>query len=359
MVIQSNKLDFSNQNIYIGFDVHLKSWKITIMTDELTLKTFSQDPKPEILHQYLVRNFPGGVYHSAYEAGFCGYWIHNKLKELDINSIVVNPADIPTTNKERVQKEDKRDSRKIAKSLRNGELVPIYVPSAKIIEDRCLVRTRSMLVKDLTRYKNRIKSFLYFHGIEIPASFSSKQSHWSHRFMDWLESIEMHEASAKKALMVLISESKNLRTSILNITKEIKKMSQNDAFKESANLIRTVPGIGLITAMMFLTEIDTISRFRNSDQFHCFVGIVPSTDSSGEEEKVGNITPRGHNFLRKAIIESAWVAVRIDPVLIKCYHDYCMRMEPNKAIIRIAKKLLNRIRFVLKNKQPYNCFVVK
>jgi len=46
---QSNKLDFKGQNIYVGFDVHLKSWTVTIMTEKLTLKTFSQSPKPEIL----------------------------------------------------------------------------------------------------------------------------------------------------------------------------------------------------------------------------------------------------------------------------------------------------------------------
>ena len=131
MQTQGNKLNFSGQNIYVGFDVHLKNWKVTIMTEELTHKTFSQSPKPEILFDYLKQNFPGGIYHSAYEAGYCGYWIHNKLVFLGIDSMVVNPADIPTTNKEMVQKEDKRDSRKIARSLRNGELVPIYVPSIK------------------------------------------------------------------------------------------------------------------------------------------------------------------------------------------------------------------------------------
>ena len=89
METQSNKLDFSDQNIYVGFDVHLKSWKVTIMTEKVTYKTFSQDPKPEVLYQYLKRNFPGGNYHSAYEAGFCGYWIHNKLKSLGINSVLL------------------------------------------------------------------------------------------------------------------------------------------------------------------------------------------------------------------------------------------------------------------------------
>ena len=146
---QSNQLNFNGQNIYVGFDVHLKSWKVTIMTEKLTHKTFSQSPKPKLLYRYLTKHFPGGKYHSAYEAGFCGYWIHNKLKAFGINSIVVNPADIPTIDKEKVQKEDARDSIKIARSLRSGDLTPIHVPSLKTLDDRSLMRTRSALVKDL------------------------------------------------------------------------------------------------------------------------------------------------------------------------------------------------------------------
>jgi len=101
-------------------------------------------------------------------------------------SIVVNPADIPTTDKERVNKEDKRDSRKIARSLSSGNLVPIYIPSIKNQRDRSLLRTRAMLVKDSTRYKNRIKSFLCFYGISIDDAFKNPESHWSNRFMEWL-----------------------------------------------------------------------------------------------------------------------------------------------------------------------------
>ena len=85
MQTQSNKIDFTGQNIYIGFDVHLRSWTVTVMTERLTHKTFSQPPKPEVLYNYLARNFPGATYFSAYEAGFCGYWIHNKLIELGVN----------------------------------------------------------------------------------------------------------------------------------------------------------------------------------------------------------------------------------------------------------------------------------
>jgi transposase len=359
MQTQSNKIDFNGQNIYVGFDVHLKSWTVTIMTEKLTHKTFTQPPKPEALYQYLRKTFPGGIYHSAYEAGFCGYWIHNKLIKFGVNSMVVNPADIPTTGKEKVMKTDPRDSIKIARSLRNGELKPIYVPSLQTLEDRGLVRTRATLVKDLTRYKNRIKSFLYFHGIELPEAFSKSKSHWSNRFNKWLEDVEMTESSGKDSLNALLVQSHHLRASVLQVTRQIRELSKTDRYKMQLVLLCSIPGIGILTAMIILTEIETINRFSNLDQLCGFIGLVPSTNSSGDLEVIGEITPRGHSVLRTAIIESAWMAARLDPALNKCYHDYCRRMEPNKAIIRIARKLTSRIMFVLKNNQPYVCSVIK
>ncbi len=358
MEAQVKKLDFTDQNIYIGFDAHLKDWKVTVMVEDIIYKTFTQPPKPEVLYNYLKNNFPGGNYHSAYEAGFCGYWIHDKLVSFGIKSIVVNPADIPTTDKERVQKEDKRDSRKIARSLSSGNLTPIYVPSIKTQRDRSLLRTRAMLVKDLARYKNRIKSFLYFYGISIDDSFKNTQSHWSNRFMIWLESIDMGEESGKEALNVLISECKNLRISILNVTKQVRKLSRTEPYQEQVILLKSIPGIGLLTAMIILTELETINRFRNIDKMCGYIGLVPSTKSSGEKERTGDITPRGHNVLRTALIESSWTAIRNDPSLMKSYLSYIKRMDSNKAIIKIAKKLLSRIRFVLTNNKPYICSIV-
>jgi transposase len=358
MKAQVNKIDFTDQNIYAGFDAHLKSWKVTVMAEDVVYKTFTQPPRPEILFNYLQEHFPGGIYHTAYEAGFCGYWIHDKLVSFGINSIVVNPADIPTTDKERVQKEDNRDSRKIARSLSSGILTPIYIPTIKTQRDRTLLRTRAMLVKDLARYKNRIKSFLYFYGISIDDSFINPQSHWSNRFMNWLESIDTGEESGKESLNILISECKNLRTSILKITKQVRQLSQTEPYQTDVILLRSIPGIGLLTAMIILTELENINRFRNIDKMCGYIGLVPSTKSSGEKEKTGDITPRGHSVLRTAIIESSWTAIRNDPSLMKSYLSYKKRMDENKAIIKIAKKLLSRIRFVLINKKPYTCSIV-
>jgi transposase len=124
-------------------------------------------------------------------------------------------------------------------------------------------------------------------------------------------------------------------------------------------LIRSIPGIGLITGITFLVEIEDISRFRNSDKFAGFIGIIPSCHSSGEKESKGEMTPRGAKSLRTALIESSWIAARMDPVLSLAFNNYCRKMEPDKAITRIARKLANRIYFVLAKQTKYVCGVVQ
>jgi transposase len=52
----------------------------------------------------MYKRYPGGNYHSVYEAGFCGYWIDRELKRYGFNNIVINPADVPSTQKEKSTK---------------------------------------------------------------------------------------------------------------------------------------------------------------------------------------------------------------------------------------------------------------
>lgn len=215
-----------------------------------------------------------------------------------------------------------------------------------------------MLVEDLVRYKQRIKSFLYFHGIEIPESFIKPTTHWSGKFMQWLESISLNEQSGNIALSTLIQEVDNNRALVLKLTADIRNLSKTAYYKEDVMLLRSIPGIGLLTAMLLLTELDIMNRFENIDNLCSYIGLVPSTNKSGENDKDGDITPRGHSFLRKAIIESSWIAVRNDPALMKSFYEYSKRMPSNKAIVRIGKKLLNRIRFVIKNRKAYEYRVV-
>jgi transposase len=353
MQLQVRTLDFTGQNIYAGIDTHKKSWQVSIYSDELYHKTFNQPPHPEILYRYLCKHFPNGTYYSVYEAGFCGFWIHDRLQSLGINSIVVNPADVPTTDKEKKQKTDRVDSGKLARQLRNGDLDAIYIHSREILEDRNLVRMRRTMVKEITRYKNRIKSTLFFFGIEVPDSFNRDRRYWSNRFMIWLSELELNGESGTKPLKFLVEHVKQLRIDLLEINQEIRKLSQNEYYQDRAKLLMSIHGIGLTTAMVILTEIDDIHRFNNQEKLASYVGLIPTSHSSGDKDVHGEMVNRGNRFLKTAIMESAWVAARVDPVLHMEYIGYCRRMKKNKAIVRIARKLLNRINFVLKNQVLY------
>ena len=279
---------------------------------------------------------------------------------MGINNIVINAADVPTTQKEHLLKDDPTDSRKLARSLRSGVLKAIYVPEPLTMEDRSLVCTRSTLVKDMGRYKSRIKSQLYLYGITYPQEFEKSGTHWSKRFIKWLNETDFFQSdSGTQSLRLKVQEADQHRKLILEVTRLIRKMSQGEKYANNMKLLTTIPGIGLITAITFLTEVENIERFTNSDHFAGFIGLIPSRHSSGAKESNGEMTFRGHENLKKMLIESSWVAARCDPALTLGYHKYTKRMEANKAIVKIARKLLNRIFFVLTFKKEYVPCVVK
>ena len=80
----------------------MSTWRVGLLQFYQNIAFWSdlaKVPEPEALHKYLVSNYPGANYFSVYEAGFCGFWIHEKLMDLGITNIVVNPADVPTLKK--------------------------------------------------------------------------------------------------------------------------------------------------------------------------------------------------------------------------------------------------------------------
>jgi transposase len=88
MQTQNCKLDFTGKDIFAGIDAHLKSWRVSIMVEGIACQTFTQNPIAKDLNSFLNKNYPGGQYHSAYEAGFCGFGPHRDLLKYNIQNIV-------------------------------------------------------------------------------------------------------------------------------------------------------------------------------------------------------------------------------------------------------------------------------
>jgi transposase len=354
MQTKVKKIDFNGQDLYIGIDVHLKSWKVTILSHHHEYKTFSQDPNPDILIHHLKNRYPGATCHVVYEAGFCGFQYQRAFQSAGIECSVVHPVDIPFTGKDRKLKNDVRDSRKLARSLRSGELEGIYIPNEEQVADRDLVRSREKVSRDITRYKLRIKSLLMFHGIRIPENISADQSrHWSRNYIEWLQRLELNHTWLRRSLDCYIDCALMLRKQLLVLNKSIRQMAKSPRYQKSCKLLMGIPGIGMISAMTLLTEFGDIKRFTTFDQLALFVGLVPKTYSSGDKQVVGKMIKRGRKVLKIIIIESAWTAARQDPALAFRFNELCNKMAKNKAIIRIARKLLNRIRRILTYQQEY------
>lgn len=357
---KSTNVNFAGQTIYIGIDVHKKSWKITLRSDHHHLKTFSQDPDADLLVTHLHHRYSGATYIAVYEAGFCGFYICRRLIALGVDCRVVHPLDIPRSNKDKVLKTDAIDSRKLCGLLFNVDQQYIHIPDAELEADRALLRQRYRIVRDLVRTKNRLKSLFFQMGITIPEEFKDAPSRqWSAKYLAWMDQMEVDHPSIKLVIDRYVELGKMQKEQLKACNRVLVTVSQKPRYKEDFALLRTIPGIGKLTAMMILFQLGDIRRFDTLDKLCFYIGLVPKIYASGESQKTGRMIKRGRRELKVHLIESAWVAVRKDPALTLKFNELSLRMEKNKAIIRIVRKMLGRIRFVLLNNEPYQIGIVK
>lgn len=334
---------------FVGIDVHKSNWKVCVLGKLNFKKEFSCDPYPKALETSLKNLLPDFEFECAYEAGFCGFWIHDALNEMEgISCIVVNPADIPTSDKERAQKEDKRDARKIAIHLKAGVLDGIYVPDKDFVALREIQRIHFTVTKDLARSKNRVKSFLFRQGIEIcKEQFKKPSNHWSNKFINWINSLELCP-KLKFVLEELMANVIRLRNQKLRILKQIREeIKSKQELEIRYNKLIKLNGVGLISCITIITEVGDIKRFKTYEKFHSFTGLIPSTNSSADIEKIRGITNRANTRLRSVLVEVAWVSISKEPELLHYYNELKQRMNSNKAIIRVAKKIASKIRYEL------------
>lgn len=293
--------------LFIGIDVHKKTWTVDLRTELSHHKTFSQPADPMQLETYVDKYFPEYDIHLTYEAGCCGFWAARYFLNLAWNVIVVNPADVPRIDKQNYQKTDKLDSKNLAKCLANNTLKGIYIPTEQQDFLRCLIRQRNSIVKQLRVVKNRIKGFLLFIGQAIPGEYDNPN--WSIAFQEWLKTLftkhEIADFTVQSQLRIL----ETLHKEYLSIGNKLREYYRKNE-KENYYLLKSVPGIGGYIASVALSELGDFSRFKNEKQLSSYVGLVPGIYASGGGETKMGITPRCRSLLRTYLIEAAWVAVR-------------------------------------------------
>jgi len=341
--------------LYIGIDVHKKSWTYHYQTDLFDGKTITQPANPKTLVDWVSKNFPTHEVTCAYEAGFSGYSAARLFQKQNWNVLVLNAADIPRPQKQSIVKTDKIDCRNICKQLKNEAVKSITIPEEQRESFRALFRERNNFVMGLRHIKLQIKSYLMYCGVTIPEEFDNAS--WSKNFIEWIKNQSQPFETGTLKISFLLKRFDFMYQETLTISNQLREYARKH-YKKDYNLLRSVPGIGGITAVAILAELGDLRKYNRFDDLASSVGFVPGVYSSGDTTIVKGITPRAKSLLRSYIIEASWQAVRFDPVLQEYYRSHYGK-QPNKIIVKVARKLLSRIHAVIKTETPYQIGVIK
>jgi transposase len=320
-----------------------------LRTDLFDHKGFSMPPYASKLVDYVTTHFSEHEVSLTYEAGCCGFSAARYFLNMGWTVKVVNPNDVPRSDKQLYQKTDKLDCRNLCKQLQRDQLHGIYIPTEPEEQLKSLLRQRNQVVKQLRKAKSHIKALLLFHGITIPEQYDNPN--WSRDFITWLKTIHWAHPTGTACINSKLRILETLKNEYLQTSNELRAYCRKN-HKKDYYLLKSIPGIGGLLSAAILAELGDIRRFNNEKEFSSCIGIVPGIHQSSESEMKMGITPRCKSLLRSYLIESAWVAIRRDPE-IQSYYRKHVGKNPKNVIVKVAHKMCRRILSVIKNETAY------
>jgi transposase len=344
------------EELFAGIDLHKRRWHVTIRTADVEIFSNSIAGKWEDLRRVINRYkdcrihavYEAGCFgfslydhltinrykdcriHAVYEAGCFGFSLYDHLTKYGVDCIVTPPSLIPQEHGNRV-KTDRLDSRKLARLLAKGLLKSIWVPSAK------------------ERFHRQVIRELCFYGIDLP----TPRSKWSQVYFTNLQRIKFKNHWMQKSFNQLLEQYEFLCAQIDKQTQLLKQLAQLPLYRDRVKILRSIPGIGILTAMEILLELQDFSRFRRAEQLAAYVGLTPSQYSSADKIRMGRITGAGKNTVRSALVESCWQLIRKDKVMREKYEQIKARAGGKRAIVAVSRKLILCIRRLLLDNRPY------
>jgi transposase len=243
-------------------------------------------------------------------------------------------------------KTDKIDATILAHLARADLLPTAYAPPAEIRELRDLVRHRSKLVRERTRHKNRIHTILSRYNLHSPCTdLFGKQGR------AFLVEIRSHFSSIHQMMLdhyLDLIDSLNER--IKSVNQVIRAWAKDDP---RAQLLISMPGIGIYSAAVLVAEIGYIQRFEGPKQLCSYAGLVPSTRSSDTRVRHGRITKEGSPWLRWIMVSAAQRAACASPRLAVYFERTLQQHGKKTARVALARQMLSIVYYMLLRKTPY------
>lgn len=316
---------------YIGLDVHKKSI-VFCMKDERgelvgrgTLEASRQG-----LRQWL-KSLPG-PWLGALEATLFTGWIYDFLKPHAVALKVAHPAMLKAIAASK-KKNDRIDAEKICDLLRVDLLPECYMADERTRQLRRMLRYRNLVVTMATRMKNKMAGLL----MEVGAPYNKKKLHGQKYFAQLLENLEEVPASLRELLRLSRSQLVMFTTVQRRLLVELR---ENPALRQRLERLRTIRGVGEVTALTWALEVGDPQRFGNISQAISYCGLCSAQRESAGKNQRGPLSKMRNKHLQTVLIEAAKLAPNWNPELAALHERELARGNANRATLAVARKLV-------------------
>ena len=346
----------------IGVDLHKNQFTVCFLSeDRKRVETGIYPTKENGYEEFLGRC--GEYIEQGYEVSTAvestgnARYFRNRVLSAGVEVRVVNTLKFKVIN-ESVKKTDKHDARTLAEFLEK-DMLPESRLCSQMSEDlRRVIKTRAIAVRAIVGIKNQIHGMLLGYGIETKrGQLQSKKER-----QRILVGLADHKSfgNAAEAVQPLFDTIDQFSAQVKKLEKVLEKMiGADEEVKETVELLRTIPGIGLINASILRAYIDDIDRYSSPKKFAAHMGLVPWVQNSNEMIHHGRITKRGPTELRTAMVQCVLGMVRAKRTTgkyrIMTRYEYMKQYKGSgKSIIATARKLSTVIYMMLKNREPFD-----
>jgi transposase len=332
---------------YIGLDCHKHytfATKIVAESGQVIKQKLANRPEE-------LRGFIGTGSKVVVEAGRNWGFIYDMIDEEDTEVKLAHPLKVKAIASAKI-KTDSIDSETLAYLL-SADLIPeAHLRDRANRGKQQVLRQRAFYVNMRTRVKNRIHCLIDKQPFEVREEVAGITDLFGKAGMQWLRSAEL-SSQDRQLLNSLLELLEQLTTRIAESDGLVKQLFQQD---EDAKLVKTIPGIGNFFSVLISTEVDGIARFASADKFASYCGLVPATYASGGKLRHGRIIKQGNRWLRWALVEAVWPAIRSNAQLRSSYERMKRRKGTRIAAVATARRMATIVFKVMKDRREFICY---
>jgi transposase len=243
------------------------------------------------------------------------------------------------------KKNDRIDAGKIADCLRCDFLPECYMTSTEIRDRRRTLRYRNLVLKQMVQMKNRISGLLMETGV----SYNKQRLHKLGYFTELMSGNEEVDESIRPLLK--LSRETVVRSQRLDYA--LIQSLERDPLAERLKRLRTIPGVGPITALTWAFEIGDVSRFQSVKQAISYCGLCSAERSSADQLVRMPISKQRNKHIQQMLVEAAKLAPRYSHERTLVYEREQQRGNKNRATLALARKMVAYMVAVERRKQDF------